>query len=351
MPELRRVDPAEPGLTRKGRGRGFEFFDADGRKVTDPALVARCKALVIPPAWREVWICSDPDGHLQAVGVDEAGRRQYRYHEEWRRRRDAEKFDRMLDFARALPDLRRACAKDLEGSDEPERERVLACAVRLLDFGFFRVGGAPRSADVESFGLTTIRKEHVTLDGDAVIFDYPAKGGIERLMAVVDADVLDIVATLRRRRSGGDELLAWRQGRAWVDVTARDVNDYLKAHAGEQFSAKDFRTWHATVLASVALAAAAGAESKTARHRAEVRAAKEVARYLGNTPAVARDSYIDPRVLDRYRSGWTIGGSFEDLGAEAAFGQPAVHGPTEEAVIDLLEDRHDAPTLVRGPAV
>jgi DNA topoisomerase I len=347
MPRLRRADCSSPGITRRGRGKGWEFFDAEGNKVTDPATIERCKALAIPPAWSDVWICPHPNGHLQAVGTDDAGRRQYRYHDEWRRRRDAEKFDRMLDFAEVLPDLRRTCAEHLAATAEPTRGRVLACAVRLLDFGFFRVGGSPRSAEVESFGLTTIRKEHVTVSGDVVTFDYPAKGGIDRTMATVDPDVREVVATLRRRRSGGEELLAFKEAGAWVDVTARDVNEFIKTHAGEDFSAKDFRTWHATVLAAVALSVAGFADTPYQRKRAEVHAASHVAHYLGNTPTVARDSYIDPRVFDRYRSRYVIG-VLEDLAEGNTDGQPAMHGRIEQAVIDLLTDHRSADTIVRG---
>lgn len=351
MPRLRRVDCSAPGITRRGRGRGFEYFGPDGEKITDPEVIQRCKDIVIPPAWDDVWICLDPDGHLQAVGTDAAGRRQYRYHQEWRARRDAEKFDRMLGFARALPDLRRVCATHLSETDEPTRDRVRAGAVRLLDHGFFRIGGTPRSAEVESFGLTTIRKEHVRVEGETVEFDYPAKGGVQRLAAIVDPEVRELVATLCRRRSGGQELLAWKTDGTWVDVTARDVNDFIKAHAGEDFSAKDFRTWNATVLAAVAVAVSGWAESKTARDKAIVRATKEVAHYLGNTPAVARSSYIDPRVFDRYTSGWTIGPVLSELGADSEFGEPSIHGPIEEAVVDLLSDHRTATTVVKGPAL
>ncbi len=351
MPRLRRADPASPGITRKGRGRGFEFFDPTGTKIEDLEVIARCKALVIPPAWQEVWICPDPNGHLQAVGTDAAGRRQYRYHDEWRRRRDAEKFDRMLEFAQTLPALRAVCKGHLEGAEEVTRERVLACSVRLLDHGFFRVGGAPRSAEVESFGLTTIRKDHVTVGGGRVEFAYPAKGGIDRVAALVDPEVLDVVGTLRRRRTGGEELLAWKEGGEWVDVDAKNVNAYLKIHAGEAFSAKDFRTWHATVLAAVGVAAGAGAETTRDRKANEVRATKEVAEYLGNTPAVARDSYIDPRVFDRYRTGWHIGAVTTQLEVHIEPGQPAVHGDVERAVIDLLTDPESADTITEGPLV
>jgi DNA topoisomerase I len=352
MPRLRRADCSKPGITRRRRGKGFEYLDACGDKITDPDVIQRCKDLVIPPAWEDVWICPHPNGHLQAVGTDAAGRRQYRYHDDWRRRRDAEKFDRMFDFARALPDLRAICGKHLAEDDEPSRERVLACAVRLLDYGFFRVGGSPSKAEVESFGLTTIRKDHVHIDGDAVHFEYTAKGGIERLTAVVDPHVRDVVATLRRRRTGGPELLAWKHDGTWVDVTAAHVNDFIKTHAGEHFSAKDFRTWNATVLAAVGVAVAGLADSPTKRKSAEVRAVKEVASYLGNTPTVARNSYIDPRVFDRYRAGYTIGEVIDALAAESEYGQPAIHGTIEEAVIDLLgSDYRNVDTVSKEPVI
>jgi DNA topoisomerase I len=352
MPRLRRADCTKPGITRRRRGTGFEYFDASGDKVTDAEVIQRCKDLVLPPAWEDVWICPHPNGHLQAVGTDAAGRRQYRYHDDWRRRRDAEKFDRMLDFARALPDLREACAEHLTATEEPTRKRVLACAVRLLDYGFFRVGGSPSKAEVESFGLTTIRKDHVQLDGDAVQFEYTAKGGVERVTAIVDPDVREVVAALRRRRSGGPELLAWKADGTWVDVTAKDVNDYIKEHAGEAFSAKDFRTWKATVLAAVGVAVAGWADSPRRRKSAEVRAVQEVATYLGNTLAVARNSYIDPRIFDRYQSRYTIAGVIDQLAAESEFGEPAVHGAIEEAVVDLLSaDYRSAATVAKGPVL
>jgi DNA topoisomerase IB len=326
---------------RKGRGRGFEYFDRDsGEKITDPAVLQRIRDLAIPPAWRDVWVSPHPNGHLQAVGIDDAGRRQYRYHDHWRERRDAEKFDRMLEFAERLPQLRSMCAKLLSG-DELDRERVLACAVRLLDYGLFRVGSEQYAAENSSFGLATIRKAHVSVHGREVAFDYPAKGGKRRVLSLVDDDVAEVVGALRRRRGGGPELLAYRdRDHRWVDVSSRDVNDFVKQLCGDRFSAKDFRTWHATVLAAVALAVSGrAARSKTARKRAMARATQEVAHYLGNTPAVARNSYIDPRVFDRYQSGWTIGGVLDELGAEAEPGEPCTHGRVEEAVRDLLTDR------------
>jgi DNA topoisomerase IB len=272
-----------------------------------------------------VWICSDPNGHLQAVGTDAAGRRQYRYHERWRRRRDQEKFDQMLAFARALPRLRKRAAADLR---ERGRRRELACAVRLLDRGFFRVGGEEYTDGNGSYGLATLAKSHVELaGGGALVFDYPAKSGKRRLQAVVDPDVYGVVGGLKRRR--GERLFT---------IRSADINMYIKEATGGDFSAKDFRTWHATVLAAVALAVSERATTPTARKRAISRAVGEVAHYLGNTPAVCRASYIDPRVFDRYRAGITISAALNGLAHLDEEGAPATQGAIERAVLRLLED-------------
>jgi DNA topoisomerase IB len=254
-----------------------------------------------------VWICTDPRGHIQATGLDAKGRRQYRYHDRWTEQRAAEKFDRMLDFAKRLPGLRQQVRKDLARRGMP-RERVLACAVRLLEVGCFRVGGAAYAAENGSFGLATVRKEHVRVSGDTIWFDFDAKSGQHLRRAVVDRDVLEVIRTLRRRRTGAkDELLAFRDadGR-WVDVTADDINGYLHEHLGEGFTAKDFRTWVGTVLTAVVLADRDRPESDAARRRQVKQAVSEVAEHLGNTPAVARSAYIDPRVVDRYEDDDTI---------------------------------------------
>ena len=356
MPRLRRADCSSPGYRRQRRGKGFTYIDeATGERVTDPEVLQRIADLVLPPAWNDVWICPWPNGHLQAVGTDAAGRKQYRYHDGWRTRRDSEKFDNMLEFARALPGLRQIVEETLSGSDDLGRERVLACAVRLLDRGFFRIGAEiGRSGDIETFGLTTMRKEHVIVGRDGLItFEYMAKGGKHRLQSVLDPVACELVRRLKRRRNGGAELLAYRDAAgAWVDVTARDVNEWIQRHTGGAFSAKDFRTWNATVLAALALAASAPvALSKTARKRAEARAAKEVAHYLGNTPTVARSSYIDPRVFDRFRSGWTITGVMMGLGREAEIGEPAIQGAAEEAVLDLLENRRSSDAVEKVTAL
>jgi DNA topoisomerase IB len=316
----------------------------DGEPVRDPELLARIRALVIPPAWRDVWICPIANGHLQAVGTDAAGRRQYLYHDAWRTRRDQVKFDHMLEFARTLPRLRERAAAHL-AEEGLTRNRVLACATRLLDRGFFRMGSEGYTEQNQTYGLATIHKRHVRLDGDVITFDYVTKGGKRRLQSVLDQGARELVAALLRRRGGGPELLAFRRGRGWVDIRSEDVNTYIKEQTGGDFTAKDFRTWTATVLAAVALASSFPvARSRTARTRAVRRAVEEVAQYLGNTPAVCRASYIDPRVFDRYRSGLTVAAALEQLGEVDEPGEPAHQGAVEAAVLDLIEEKR-APEL------
>ena len=291
---LRRSDCSAPGLTRRRCGNGFAFIDEHGAPIADEQTLERVRGLVIPPAWRDVWICPAPNGHIQATGIDEAGRKQYRYHDAWRARRDAAKFDAMVAFARLLPALREEVAREL-AREKPDRDRVLAAAVRLLDRGFFRVGGEDYAGENGSFGLATICREHVTQRDGTVVFDYPAKSGKRRVQAVVDPDVAAVVRTLKRRRGGGEELLAYKHRGRWRDVRSEEINAWLKDRTGQDVSAKEFRTWGATVLAAVGLAVSGRPNStKAGRKRAVTRAVKEVADYLGNTPAVARSSYIDP---------------------------------------------------------
>jgi DNA topoisomerase I len=335
---LRRVDCTGPGLLRRRQGRGFRYFDADGELVDDPEVLQRIHELVIPPAWEDVWICPYPGGHIQATGIDAAGRKQYLYHPRWRERRDMEKFDDMVAFARVLPKLRKRVDAELERDDEPTYDRVCACAVRLLDRGFFRVGGEDYAVRNESYGLATMKKRHVRQRGDVLVFDYPAKSGKRRVQAVVDPAVAEVIAELKRRRGGGDDLLAYKRAGRWVDLRSEDINAWLKEATGEDVSAKDFRTWGATVLAAVALAVSEEARAtKAARERAITRAVKEVAHYLGNTPAIARASYIDPRVLDRYREGKTIDYRLVAAASERNGDATAIQGPVEKAVLDLLE--------------
>ena len=341
MARLRRTDLSEPGIRRLRRGRGFSYEEEDGTPVTDPEVLGRIGELGIPPAWRDVWISPYPMGHIQATGIDAKGRKQYLYHQKWRERRDQAKFDAMVRFARALPRLRERVQQDLSRSDM-SREHVLACAVRMLDRGFFRVGSESYAAENESYGLATMHRSHVRLEDGSLTFDYPAKSGKRRIQSIVDPEVYEVVERLKRRRGGNPELLAYKRGRRWVDLKSADINEYLKEIAGEDFSAKDFRTWNATVLAAVALAVSslAAEASKTARKRAIARAVKEVAGYLGNTPAVARASYIDPRIFDRYDSGLVVTGALGELGEDGDI--ESLHGAVEDAVLDLIAGHEEA---------
>ena len=354
MPRLRRADCSSPGLTRRRHGKGFTYLDADGDAVRDPEDVARIAELGIPPAWKDVWICPDARGHLQATGIDAAGRKQYLYHPQWRTRRDSEKFDEMIRFAGALPKLREHVDEQLTATDDLTRDRVLACAVRLLDRGFFRVGSEQYAAENESYGLATMRKEHVTLDPEhcGMVFDYTAKSGKRRIQGLVDPDAFAVVAALKRRRGGGSDLLAYKNGRSWSDVRAPDINEYLKEATGDDFSAKDFRTWAATMLAAIALAVSGDvAATEAGRKRAVARAVKEVSHYLGNTPAVCRASYIDPRVIDAYNGGLTIAGVLGEIADTDEPGELPIHQPVvERAVLDLLNEREASPALERVAA-
>lgn len=334
---LRTSDPDRPGWRRVRHGRGFRYLDAEGRPLPERER-ARVKALVIPPAWQDVWVCPWPNGHIQAVGTDAAGRRQYLYHPEFRARQEKAKHAHVRKVAAALPTLREGVARDLARRGLC-RERVLACAARLLDLGFFRVGNDSYRRDNDSYGLTTLRREHARCAGGEVCLSYPAKSGRELTSAVVDRETCDVVRALLRRRGGGESLFAYREGRAWHEVRADELNAYLRELSGTDISAKDFRTWHATVLAAVALGVSeqAANSSRTAGRRAVARAVKEVSGYLGNTPAVCRGSYINPVVVERFEAGVTIAPELGRLGEEGAFGRPATQGAVERAVLRLLE--------------
>jgi DNA topoisomerase IB len=334
-----RSDPAAEGIRRRRCGRGFSYLGADAAVIKDARTLTRIRSLVIPPAWEDVWICVDPLGHIQAVGTDAAGRRQYRYHDLWREQRDQAKHDRVRDFGAALPRIREVVCRHLEGRGLT-RDRVLAAAIRLIDLGFFRPGGEEYAEENGTFGLATIRKEHVTLSQGQLVFEYPAKGAKQREQAVAEDQVCAAVRSLRRRRDGGDQLLVYRSGRRWHDVTAADINDYLREVSGGGYTAKDFRTWHATVLAAVGLAVSVSAAAREAsRKRAIARVVREVADYLGNTPAVARASYIDPRVIERYEEGRTIASALGALGKDSDFGDLATRDHAEKAVLRLLARR------------
>jgi DNA topoisomerase-1 len=332
MTRLRRVRQNSPGFSRRRHGRGFVYVDERGEPIRDERL-ERLRALAIPPAWTDVWICPYDRGHLQATGTDDAGRRQYLYHPEWRRQRDREKFERIESFAEALGPLRARIEADLRRRGYP-RERVLACAVRLLDRGLFRVGGEDYADSNGSYGLATLRREHVVVRGDgSAAFDFVGKGGKRQVREIRDPDAVRVLRTLRQR-GGADELLAWKEADGWHDVRAADINAYIKETAGGDFSAKDFRTWHATVLAATFLAERGLATSGRATTRTIRAAAEAVSEHLGNTSAVARSSYIDPRVIDRY-----IDGEVVDLRAIPV----ADPGPTiEAAVLELLRSHGDS---------
>jgi DNA topoisomerase I len=331
---LRRSDSAAPGINRRKRGKGFTFEDDEGTPITDEETLSRIRDLTIPPAWREVWICPDPLGHIQATGYDEAGRKQYRYHDRWDEKRASRKYRAMREFAGALPKLRRAVRRDIELEGMP-RERALATAVRLLDLGFFRIGGEEYAETNESYGLATIRREHVHREGEEIVFDFPAKSNQRRIQAIGDEAAITALEAMRRRRGGPEDLLAWKEGRRWRDVRSGDINDYIKDTIGEHYSAKDFRTWSGTVLAAAALAGEEKPKSDSAAKRTINRAVKTVAAALGNTPAVCRRSYIDPRVFDHYRDGETI-----DVGRRAATEgkmSERTRQKIEREVLDLID--------------
>ncbi len=304
MPRLRRTSPDDPGWSRRRAGKGFIYLDEDGERLSDEDA-QRCRDLVIPPAWEDVWICAAANGHLQAVGTDDAGRRQYLYHPAWREQRDSEKHARVLAFGKALSSARGRIIKDL-GTSGMSRERACAAAVRLLDLGYFRIGNDAYADQNGSFGLTTLERRHVRKEHGRLVFRFVGKSGIEHEIEIDDPAVIDALDVMRARRAG-EELLAWKDGRRWRALDSQTVNEYVGQVTGADYTAKDFRTWHATVLAATALAESdEPGETKTSRKRAVSAAMKEVAEYLGNTPTQARSSYVDPRVVDEYEEGRTI---------------------------------------------
>jgi DNA topoisomerase IB len=306
---LRRSDLSKPGIGRRRSGKGFRYLGPDGEPIRDDETLDRIKGLVIPPAWEHVWISPHDRGHIQATGVDAAGRKQYLYHPAWRTARDEKKFDHALEVGERLPEIRDRLRTHLAGRGL-SRERVLAAAVKLLDLGMFRVGGeqyAAREND-PSFGLSTLRPDHVRTREGCAILDFPGKSGVRHSATVTDGEVCQVLRDLRRRRKGEDRLFAYwdRSARIWQEVRADSINEYLREISGEQMSAKDFRTWHGTVTAAAELAEIGPQPTKAKRKKAVAQAMKEVAETLGNTPAVARSAYVDPRVLDEYEKGRVV---------------------------------------------
>ncbi len=338
MARTRRVDTNGPGIRRVGRGLGFSYHEEDGAQITDRSTLERIRSLAIPPAWKDVWISPHPRGHVQATGYDDARRKQYRYHDDWRESRDRLKFEEMEDFAKSLPDLRQRLDQGLRRRGLVF-DRVCSCAVRLLDLGLFRVGSERYEADNESYGLTTIKRKHMKIAKGEAVFEYPSKSGQQSRHAISDPSVMPTLKALKERTGGRKlkDLLVYKDGSAWHDMVAVDVNAFIKETAGEGFSAKDFRTWNATVLAAVFLAADdADASTKAARKRAANRAVVETATYLMNTPAVCRASYIDPRIFDRFESGETIGPQLERIERAADPGRFPDREKIEAAVLRLL---------------
>ncbi|WP_375386613.1 DNA topoisomerase IB [uncultured Microbacterium sp.] len=301
MPRLRRVVPfIDPGYTRVRVGKDVRFVTPRGREAPKKDR-ERIRALVIPPAWSQVWISARPDGHIQVVGTDAAGRKQYLYHPQWSARRDKGKFARALALAEALPRARARVTQDLR-SEGLTRRRVLAVAFRLLDQAAPRVGSTAYLKANGSRGLSTLQRRDASVEGSVVTLSFPAKSGKRALLKVDDADLAAAVGELVGGRPGAP-LLSPRRGRKRVALSAGDINEYLRTVTGGAFTAKDFRTLRGTVLAAEALARIGPVDSKKDRARAEVLAVAATAQGLGNTPAVARSSYIDPRVFQRYREG------------------------------------------------
>ncbi|WP_337924993.1 DNA topoisomerase IB [Arthrobacter jiangjiafuii] len=303
---LRRSNCEHPGYTRQRRGRGFSYRDVRGELLREHETLDRVRSLAIPPAWTDVWISPYPNGHIQATGTDAAGRRQYIYHPHWRELKDREKFDRSLAFAQALPAARRLITKHLRAGGNGSL-RAYAAALRIVDAGALRIGGE-RYAEVNgSYGATTLRIEHVTVQGDEVRFDFPGKSGQEWHTAIQDPDLVAALEPMLSRPDADTALAYIGTDGAWQSIAGSSLNAFLKEVTGGDFSAKDFRTWQATVVAAMHLARAFPvASTKRDRQRAVAATARKVAEHLGNTPAIARKSYIDPRVVDRFFDGEVI---------------------------------------------
>ncbi|MFD5225966.1 DNA topoisomerase IB [Microbacterium sp. NPDC058342] len=305
MTRLRRSDPHAPGLARVHRGRGFEYRIPDGTRIDDDAVIARLRALAVPPAWTDVWLSPHENGHILATGLDAAGRRQYIYHPAWHERMSREKFDRMLQLAEVMPAVRGGVTRDLR-TDGFGRTRVLAGAFRMLDAALLRVGSEQYAREHGSIGLVTLRGSHARVRGERVVeLRFPGKSGQPWESEVDDVELAALIAGLKRR-GGRSLLLSWQDGSAWRPLRAGDINDDVRLRTGGEFTAKDFRTLHGTISAAIALAGIGPKASTSARSRAAAQAVRAAASVLGNTPAVARASYIDPRLLDLYDEGVVV---------------------------------------------
>ena len=329
---LRYSSDDRPGIRRRRRGRGFQYLDPDGRTITDGAERARIDALAIPPAWTDVWICPWPNGHLQATGRDARRRKQYRYHPRWREVRDEDKYERILDFGKALPEIRTHVEHDLSLPGLP-RPKVLATVVRLLETTLIRVGNEEYARTNKSFGLTTLRDRHVKVDGSQLRFKFKGKSGKTHSISVRDRRLAHIVR--RCQELPGQDLFEYVDddgARHLIDSS--DINEYLQEISGDDFTAKDFRTWAGTTLAATTLQEMEPADTLTARKHNVVEAIKEVAGRLGNTPAICRKCYIHPQIMEAYLDG-TL--------AEGLKGRSNGSGlPSEEAAVLRLLRRQRA---------
>ena len=312
---LRKSDPDQPGFSRRRRGRGFSYADAEGNPIEDTDIVERIRTLAIPPAWTEVWICPYPNGHIQALGTDQAGRRQYLYHDDWRSAQDADKHDRVRQLARKLPAFRESVDGDLcrRGLD---RERVLAVALRMLDYGVFRTGNDQYAEEHGSRGAATLLRDDVKVSKGKVVFDFVAKGGRQRTIELDDDRLAAAVRSLKRGRHKNPRLLVYRDGGDYHEIDAAMVNERFQELVGDGYTVKDLRTWTATVHAAVDLAEADPPTTKSALNAAVKDMLTEVSDHLGNTPTVARASYVDPRIVDQYEHGYTIASTVDRVGTE-----------------------------------
>lgn len=345
---LRHVSDRSPGFRQIRRGRGFSYHDLEGQTIRDPETIRRIRALAIPPAWTDVWSCPAPNGHIQATGRDDRGRKQYRYHDRWRRVRDEAKYTRMIDFAQALPRIRRRVARDLARPGLP-REKVLAAVVRLLEITSIRVGNDEYAKANKSFGLTTLRDRHVALKGSRIRFRFRAKHGVLHKSDLDDPKLARVVH--RCRDLPGQELFQYLDDSGEVhDVGSEDVNDYLRSIAGESFTAKDFRTWVGTVLAMLALQEFEAFDSQVQARKNVVRAIESVAERLGNTPAVCRKCYVHPALLDAYLDGSLLDSLRQRADRLMSASLPKLK-PEEAAVLALLQRRlaSDSPRKTSKP--
>lgn len=333
---LRYVTDSKPGILRCRAGRSFFYRDAKGQTITDPATLARIRKLAIPPAWNNVWICAAANGHLQATGVDVKGRKQYRYHPDWRALRDETKYNRMIAFGRALPVIRARVAQDLKHEGMP-REKILATIVRLLETTLIRIGNREYARHNASFGLTTLRTRHVTVAGDTVHFEFRAKSGKMRRLDLKDRTMARLVK--RCRDLPGYELFQYLgpDGERH-SITSDDVNEYLKEITGADFTAKDFRTWAGTVLAALALQEFEAFDSEAAAKRNITRAIEQVAGRLGNTVSICRKCYVHPEIFDAYLEGSLAIGLKKDIEAKLTDELPHL-SPEEVVVLAFLQRR------------